>query len=185
MACGDLKKVLQSRKFSDKLAQNSLLLSGNDRLHGTRWQLLNFSAGGVLLSTMEIDFNIPVTLGQLVAFIPTEETNQPSLGFVCRLNRPQDRIVEVGITRLANHAEVVLTTGIGEEGEEQTLPAILLQDQTDDWKLITESRDDVQPGMPLRLLRNAQTLPARLGEVQLSKKEFKLFALSSPGLRRQ
>lgn len=186
LAGRNLRKVLQSRKYHDKLTKLSPLLSSGGRLHSTEWQLMNFSAGGILLGTMETDFNTPVALGQLVAFIPTEDSGQPSLGFVCRLNRPQESMVEVGISRLANYAEVILASGIAEtEQEDSALPAILLQDQADAWKLIVEQRDDMQPGMPLRLLRNDQTLPARLGEVQLNKKEFKVFALSSPGLQRR
>jgi hypothetical protein len=182
----DSEYVMQSRQFTDSLAQySSLLAMGEKRNVSTQWQILNFSAGGILISTMETDFSTPVALGQLIAFVPADEVSEPSLGFVCRLNRPQDQMVEVGINRLANYVEVLLVEGIGNTDEKGYIPAMLIQDRADNWQLVTQPRDDLKPGLPIKLLRAGTKAPARLGDVYLTKKEFTIFDLRSPGLQKQ
>ena len=182
----DSEFVMNSRKFTEKLTRVSSLMDlGEQRNKKSPWQILNFSAGGVLISTMETDFNTPVSLGQLTAFIPTEEVSEPSLGFICRLNRPQDQMVEVGISRLANYAEVLLIEGVSAAAKAENIPAMLIQDGADNWQLITQPRDDLKPGLPIKLLRAGSKAPARLGDVFLSKKEFTVFDLRSPGLQKQ
>ncbi len=186
MTSKDLKQVLQSRKFTDQLAQSSatVVVDGKQPA-STQWEILNFSAGGILIATMETDFSNPVQLGQLVAFVTEEEMRQPSVGFVCRLHRPADRLVEVGITRLANYAEALVIQGVGEQAESIYLPAILLQDSADNWQLVVKPQDDLLPGLPLKLIRSDSHAPARLGNVFLTKKEFTVFELRSPGLKKQ
>lgn len=182
----DSEFVMQTRQFTDSLAQySSLLAMGEKRSASNQWQILNFSAGGILISTLESDFSTSVAMGQLVAFIPHEDMNQPSLGFVCRLNRPQERVVEVGISRLANYVEVLLVEGVGKTEESNYIPAMLIQDGADNWQLVTQPRDDLKPGLPIKLLRAGTKAPARLGDVYLTKKEFKVFDLRSPGLQKQ
>ena len=182
----DSEFVMQSRQFTDSLAQySSLVTMGEKPSVSTQWQIQNFSAGGVLINTMETDFSTPVALGQLIAFIPTEEVSEPSLGFVCRLNRPQNQMVEVGINRLANYVEVLLIEGIGGTDEKRYIPAMLIQDGADNWQLVTQPRDDLKPGLPIKLLRAGAKAPARLGDVFLTKKEFTVFDLRSPGLQKK
>jgi hypothetical protein len=182
----DSEFVMQSRQFTDSLAQfSSLLAMGDKRGTSIQWQILNFSAGGILISTLETDFSTPVALGQLIAFIPQEDMEQPSLGFVCRLNRPQDRVVEVGISRLANYVEVLLVEGVGGSEESNYIPALLIQDGAENWQLITQPSDNLKPGLPIKLLRAGTKAPARLGDVYLTKKEFTVFELRSPGLQKQ
>ena len=182
---GDLARQLRSRKFSDTLARSSAqFIDGNRQVAGTQWQILNFSAGGILISTLETDFGRAIALGQLVAFIPDEKTALPSIGFVCRLNRPEDQVVEVGIARLGNYAEVVILERVGQGEDDFRLPVILVQNTADNWQIIVEPRDELLPGAPVRLLRDSGPVPARLGEVYLTKKEFMVFELRSPGLQR-
>ena len=177
---------MQSRQFTDSLAQfSSLVTMGEKRSATAQWQIQNFSAGGILISTMETDFSIPVALGQLIAFIPTDEVSEPSLGFVCRLNRPQDQMVEVGISRLANYVEVLLIKDVGSHENDDNIPAMLIQDGAENWQLVTQPRDNLKPGLPIKLLRAGSKAPARLGDVYLTKKEFTVFDLRSPGLQKQ
>ena len=182
----DSEFVMSSRQFTDSLARfSSLMDQGEKRNKKSPWQIINFSAGGVLISTMDTEFNTPVALGQLTAFIPTEEVSEPSLGFICRLNRPQDQMVEVGISRLANYVEVLLIEGVGSHENGDSIPAMLIQDGAENWQLVTQPRDDLKPGLPIKLLRAGNKAPARLGDVYLTKKEFTVFDLRSPGLQKQ
>jgi len=77
----------------------------------------------------------------------------------------------------------VLTVGKTEENN--YIPAMLIQDGADNWQLITQPRDDLKPGLPIKLLRVGTKAPARLGDVFLTKKEFRVFDLRSPGLQKQ
>lgn len=180
-----LRQMLHAQDLRDHMARLSRLAIGETlRERESHWQLLNFSAGGILISALEGEFGQPVTMGQLVAFRPSGEASELSVGFVCRLNRPQDRVVEVGITRLATGAEMAILEMPG-DGPDRRVPALLLHDLAGDWQILCEPDDRLQPGMPVKLVRGDGTAPARLGELRLSKKEFTLFELRSPGLQRK
>lgn len=182
---GELSRLLRSQDMTNFLAESSAILTDSGKSSAmSRWQILNFSAGGILISTVETDFSKVVSLGQLLAFVPNEETKQPSIGYVCRLNRPEDQVVEVGISRLANYAEVIVIEGVVRE-DGIKMPAILTQDSSDNWQLIVPPKDELLPGLPIRLVRNSGTAPARLGDVYLTKKGFTVFELRSPGIRKQ
>jgi hypothetical protein len=62
---------------------------------------------------------------------------------------------------------------------------MLIQDGAENWQLVTQPRDDLKPGLPIKLLRAGNKAPARLGDVYLTKKEFTVFDLRSPGLQKQ
>ena len=94
-------------------------------------------------------------------------------------------MVEVGISRLANYVEVLLIEGISGTDEKGYIPAMLIQDGADNWQLVTQPRDDLKPGLPIKLLRAGSKAPARLGDVYLTKKEFTVFDLRSPGLQKK
>ncbi len=182
----ELRQRLRARELRESMARLSKLAIGEERRESvSRWQLLNFSAGGILISALEGEFGQPVTLGQLVAFLPSEDAGMPSVGFVCRLHRPQDRVVEVGITRLATAAEMVILDVPFAQGGDFRVPAILLHDEAGEWQLLCEPDDRLQPGMPVKLERADEAMPARIGEFRFSRKEFSLFELRSPGLQRK
>jgi len=173
---------LRSREFREAMGQAGKLALGDAGGEtGGRWQLVNFSAGGILISAIDGAFGQPVVLGQLVAFLPSNEAEAPAVGYVCRLNRPQDRVVEVGITRLATEAEMGILEIPAAQGPVPIL-TMLLHDQDGGWYALCEPDDRLQPGLPLKLQRAGSTHPARLGELYLSKPEFNVFVLRSPGL---
>ncbi len=175
---------LRAREFREAMGQAAKLAIGEAATDaGGHWQLVNFSAGGILISALDGEFGQPVALGQLVAFLPSDEAGSPSVGYVCRLNRPQDRVVEVGITRLATAAEMVILEVPAGEGPAR-VQAMLLHDQDGAWYTVCEPDDRLQPGLPLKLQRAEGSHPARLGELRLSKPEFNLFELRSPVLGR-
>jgi len=185
-ASPELRQQLRARELRDHMERLSRLAVGEARREReSLWQLLNFSAGGILISALEGEFGQSVSLGQLVAFRPSGEASEPSVGFVCRLNRPQDRVVEVGITRLATSAGMAILDVPGAAGGNFRLPAILLHDLAGDWQILCEPDDRLQPGLPVKLVHDGGTAPARLGEFRLSKKEFCLYALRSPVLQRK
>lgn len=175
------RQLLKSRKLKDTigaLSNNSMPYQDNPL--SAQWELVNFSAGGILISSMEVNFGYSIHMGQLVAFKTGGNTDRLALGYICRLNRPQERLVEVGIHRLSNYAEIVIIEGVGDT--ELYLPALLIQDNADGWQIVVQPDDQVKSGMPLKLQRNGKTSPARMGGLYLSKKEFSVFEFRSPGL---
>jgi len=186
LADRNMKQMLRSSRITNQLSPKSAHLYLSEKgANGTQWEMLNFSAGGILVSTLETDFSYPVQLGQLVAFIIGDEKQPPSLGFVCRLNRPQDRLVEVGIARLSNYAEAVVIHGVGEADNELYQSAILIQDLDDNWQMVVVQQQQLQPGKPIKLIRGNKEVPSRLGDVCLTKNEFTVYELRSPGLTRR
>jgi len=180
----DQARVKESRHFIDTLAMSSALLADEQKSHmAASWTITNFSAGGLLISTEETDFSNPIQIDMLMAFTMPENKEQPILGFVRRLNRPNSKLIEVAVVRISNYAE---TAGIQDQSALDTSVAkavILIKDVRGEWNLIVKTSMNYVKGQPLKLIRaNGSRLPVRLGEVVYTKKDFKVFELRSPGL---
>lgn len=180
----DQARVKESRQFIDTLAMSSALLADEQKTHmAASWTITNFSSGGLLISTEETDFSNPIQIDMLVAFTMPDNKDYPILGFVRRLNRPDSKHIEVAIVRLSNYAE---TAGVQDQNELGSLSAkavILIKNVRGEWNLIIKTNMPYIKGQPLKLIRaNGAPLPVRLGEVIYTKKDFKVFELSSPGL---
>jgi len=184
LASPDVKRVSDSRAFIDMLAGYSAGMTDELSTNNpTRWEIVNFSTGGLLVLTKETTFTNPIQIGQIVAFIPNEDAKRPLVGYVSRINRPSEQQVEVAIVRLSNHVEAAIvqdnqqmqgTTGRG---------VLIFQSLDGKWCLIARHEYDFVSGTPLRLVReNNQRVPARLGNVMLTKQEFVIFELSAPGM---
>jgi hypothetical protein len=186
LANADVKHVTKTRAFRDKLAGVSSLITSEDgEYKKTRWEIVNFSAGGILVLTRESAHTNPIQIGQIVAFNPNADVKRPLLGYISRINRPNDQQVEVAIVRFSNHAEAAIVYsdqpkgGTGLEGA----GVIIFQSMEGKWCLVAKHDYDFVPGSPFRLLReDNRQLPARLGNVMLTKQEFVVFELSAPGM---
>ena len=147
-----------------------------------RWRLVNFSTGGLLLTAEESD-TPPIKLGQLVCFVPEDNRQEPLLGYISRLQRVQGSRVEIAIVRISSYAEMITIRDLGKSEEKDSLPALLIQDLDNAWKLVTHHSYAYISGTPLHISRmKGPLLPARLADVWLRKSEFTVFELSSPGL---
>jgi hypothetical protein len=178
-----IEGALAKRHLTDNLAQSSAKLIGDEEQLATRWQLIDFSTGGLLLRTEVTAFTTPVEIGQIVTFSPTDKLEQALVGYVCRLHRPHDHEIEVAITRVAKYAEAALVEeALGSGGPRQVM---LIQDLDEHWRVIAPSDHGFVSGTPLKVTQpNGRTVPARLGNVWLAKNDFTVFELSSPGFDR-
>lgn len=181
----DQARVQESRKFIDTLAKSSALLAEEEKHHmAASWSITNFSAGGLLINTEETDFSNPIQIDMLMAFTMPDNKEQPILGFVRRLNRPNSKLVEIAVVRLSNYAE---TAGVQAQDELDSSTAnasILIKDVRGEWNLIVKTSMHYLKGEPLKLIRaNGTRLPVRLGDPVYTKKDFKVFELRSPGLK--
>jgi hypothetical protein len=184
LANPDKARVKESRQFIDTLAMSSAMLAEEEKHYmAASWTITNFSSGGLLINTVETDFSNPIQIDMLVAFTMPDNKENPILGFVRRLNRPDARQVEIAIVRLSNYAE---TAGIQDLNDIDTATAkavILIKGVRNEWNLIIKTSMPYVKGQPLKLIRaNGSRLPVRLGEVVYTKKDFKVFELRSPGL---
>lgn len=147
-----------------------------------RWRLVNFSTGGLLLTANESD-TPPIQLGQLVCFAPEDNRHEPLLGYITRLQRVQNSRIEIAIVRISSYAESIEIRDLGSSEEKGSLPALLIQDLDNAWKLVAHHSYAYVSGTPLQIRRkDGPLLPARLADVWLRKSEFSVFELSSPGL---
>ncbi|MFO7602405.1 MAG: hypothetical protein R6X06_01170 [Gammaproteobacteria bacterium] len=147
-----------------------------------KWRLLNFSTGGLLLAAEESDVQ-PIKLGQLVCFAPDDKAQEPLLGYISRLQRAQDSRVEIAVVRISSYVENIEIKDLSRPEETGLLPALLIQDLDNAWKLVVHHSYAYVSGTPLQICRHhGPLLPARLGDVWLRKSEFSVFELSSPGL---
>lgn len=184
-ASEDVRRISHARAFMDTLAEYSSGMSEDSGTAGrSRWEIANFSTGGLLVISRESTFTMPIQIGALVAFIPNADVKRPLLGYVSRINRPSDQHIEIAIVRLSSHAEdaIVLDNANGKAGE-QGKGVVIFKTFDNKWCLVARHNFDFVSGQPLRLIReDDKHAPARLGNTLLTKQDFIVFELSSPGL---
>jgi hypothetical protein len=183
LADPNLRRVADTRGFTDASASHTVGNAESDTYNQTKWQIANFSTGGVLIATRETNYTTPIQIGQIVAFNTSQDTKRPLIGYVARIHRSSDQQVEVAIVRLSTLAESAVVVSDAGKQAGQSLGVILFQNMEGRWCLISRHDYDFVPGTPLRLTReNNKTLPARLSNVMLTKQEFVVFELSAPGM---
>lgn len=180
----DVRRIIDSRGFMDTLSSYSASVVEDSVLSNrTRWEIANFSTGGMLVVTRESSHTVPIQIGSLVAFIPNADIKRPLLGYVSRINRPNDQQVDVAIVRLSSHAEDAIALDNAELQDSKGKGVIIFKTLDNKWCLVARHNYDFVSGSPLRLIReDYQRVPARLGNVLLTKQDFIVFELSSPGL---
>ena len=184
LASKDLRRIADSRGFMDTLAGFSAGVSDDaSASKRTRWEIANFSTGGLLVITRESSFTVPIQIGQLVAFVPNADVKRPMLGYVSRINRPSDQQVEVAIVRLSSHAEDAIVQNEEEEKGAKGKGVIIFKTLDNKWCLVARHNYGFVSGIPLHMIReDYQRVPARLGNVLLTKQDFVVYELSSPAL---
>lgn len=181
----DIRRVMDEREFVDTLAQQSAMLASDEKKHmNSGWNMMNFSAGGMLIGTEESAFSSPIQIGQMVAVSPVDDVKKQTVGFVCRILRPQDNRIEVAITRISNYTEAAVIQTQEDVNKNTGKPSLLMHDVDGRWQLAVSHKMGLISGMPLKLTRsNGTRLPVRLGEVWLKKRDFTVYELRSPGLQ--
>jgi hypothetical protein len=184
LASKDVRRIAESRAFMDMLSGYSAGVTEDASVSNrTRWEIANFSTGGLLVITRESSFTVPIQIGSLVAFIPNKEAKRPMLGYVSRINRPSDQQVDVAIVRLSSHAEDAIVQSDEDMNGSQGKGVIIFKTLDNKWCLVARHNYDFVTGKPLRLIReDYKRVPARLGNVLLTKQDFIVYELSSPGL---
>jgi len=178
----DKNELTEMRDFVDTLAGKSSIVLDEEQTTMRGWEMVNFSSRGLLLTTEESDFTSPIEIGQVVAFTPSKQEQEPLLGCVTRVQRTNYRNVEVAIFRLSTHAEAALAVQAEIAGN-KGLPVILMRDLDAQWKILVPNQYEFISGTPLQVIRaDGKKIPARLGGLWLVKNKFTIYELSSPKL---
>jgi len=152
---------------------------GQDAGH---WNLVNFSTGGLLIGTRQAELPRPARIGDLVVFAPVDNTHWPLIGYIARLQHPSERQAQAAIVRLSRYAEAAAIQS-SESDRLFEQPAILVQDVKNQWRIVLPPDYGFVSGAPLKLIRpDGRGAPARLGDVRLTRPEFVVFDVRSPGL---
>jgi len=111
-----------------------------------------------------------------------DNTHLPLIGYVARLQHPSDFEAQVAIVRLSRYAEAAAVQS-GETDRLFEQPVILVQDVKNQWRVVMPPDYGFVTGAPLKLIRaDGRTIPARLGDLRLTRPEFVVFDVRSPGL---
>lgn len=179
------ERVKAARQLTDSLARSTAAFADDkisEALKG--WTITNFSEGGLLIQTEESDFNNPIQIDMLIAFTMPDNTKKPIIGVVRRLNRPSEKRIELAVVRLSNYAESAGVQAQDELGSAHAKAVILIKNTSGEWNLITKTSLSFSKGQPLKLIRaNGTRVPIRLGSSIHTKTDFKVFDVSSPGLK--
>lgn len=184
LASKDVRRIAETRTFMDSLAGFSAgVADETTTVNRSRWEIANFSTGGLLVVSRESSFTMPIQIGSLVAFIPNPEVKRPLLGYVSRINRPNDQQVEVAIVRLSSHAEDAIVQDDEDQKGGQGKGVVIFKTLDNKWCLIARHDYNFVSGKPLHLVReDYKRVPARLGNALLTKQDFIVYELSSPAL---
>jgi len=196
------KKKNITRKFEDELASSSSAIASDfTNSQSSAWKTENFSSGGMLLTTESTNFTQPIQVGQLVSVVVQQEVEThvnkkrrsrnievkkeaalPIVGYVCRLEHQNEKLIEVAIVRLTNFVEFAFIKADKKELFED-IKVILHKDFDNKWKVIVPSEIELVSGFPCHLIRaNGDEIRLRLGNLWLNKSEFSVFTASSPDL---
>ncbi|MCG6969126.1 MAG: hypothetical protein LJE85_05075 [Gammaproteobacteria bacterium] len=162
------------------LAQRSASLadSGADE-NVTQWEIVNESAGGVLLRTKETQFINNLFIGQLIVFARSKsDLNQPSCGWVVRIRRAHDNQVELSLKLLASHIEsVVVQTEILKKNT-MGMPGIMILDAGEDLQLLMHQSHRLMQGSSVSIQRGGKSYTSIVGEILFFQREFVLYRLT-------
>jgi hypothetical protein len=168
----------------EQFASRGSRMSSDESHQPTQWQVIDTSAGGVMVSAPINRFGLPLQPDDLVAYIsePTDEALE--IGYIARMELAADDNLRVGICRLARSLETVGFRAFEDQAEGGNYPALLLSGLENQPLLLVEHLQNLHTGDPAFIVRGKQQIPARLGKIVHAKARFMLFEISSPLLER-
>jgi hypothetical protein len=124
-------------------------------------------------------------VGHLVAFTMEMDDvlqGQGQLGYITRLHRSREGDVDVAIVKLSKTAETTTAHDPSTEKVSDMVPAILMKNLEDQWKLVLPKQSKFVSGSPLVLKRGYKNFPVRLGDLHMTKTGFIMFDVRAPNL---
>lgn len=163
----------------DTLAQHSSILEGRGG-RPSAWFVKDESAGGIQLRINENRYIHPVYVGQLIAYTLRlgDQQEAPQLGYIYRLFRPKDGVLEVTVVKLSIHTEgVALQSPLMKERQRAT-PAILVRaNKEEKWQVVLPQRHPFEKGDNLYLRREGKSYPIVFPKASMVQREFNIYTI--------
>ncbi|WP_455210639.1 hypothetical protein [Kaarinaea lacus] len=161
------------------LAQRSASIADNaqaDKL--TQWEIVNQSAGGLLLRTKETQYINNLFIGQLIIFAKSKTALlRPSCGCVVRICRNSHNNIEVSLKILASQIEsVVVQTEILQKNA-MGMPGVMIFDAGVHLQLVMHQSHRLLPGSRVTIQRSHNRYDYCIGEIEFVQREFIVYQL--------
>lgn len=175
--CADTSPLQNHLNIS--LAQRSASLADDgqgDVL--TYWELINESAGGLLLRTKETRHIRNLFIGQLIVFAKSKDAlPNPACGWVVRICRDTRENVEISLKILALQIESVVAQTEILRKNAMGMPGIMILDAGEGLQLLMHQSHRLLPGTQIYIQRDAKGYSYTVGEVALFQREFVVYRL--------
>lgn len=161
------------------LAQRSALLAdgGSDDNH-TFWEIINESAGGILLRTKETQFIKNLYVGQLVVFAKSKDSlSTPACGWVVRICRDYQRNVEISLKILAMQIECVVVQTEFLRKNAMGMPGIMILDAGEELQLLMHFSHRLLPATRVFIRRDGNCYAYTVGDMAFFQREFVVYRL--------
>lgn len=178
-----------TKRFRNLLAQKSAMIGTDEKAEvDTRWFILEDTAERLRVRTNESRFTVVMYVGGLLAFGFGEDgIQQPALGFVERLERPNGGQVYVVLRRMVTFAEPVVVkkrvTGDASEEINKPVAALLVHDNQEGWGLLIPQHPAYWHQTEILLVRGQAKLRFTLGRLRHVSHEFLIFPLAGEDVR--
>lgn len=177
-------KLSQEKRESslrNQLAARSSFIAGNDEAEiESLWYSLFQDEQTLLLQTQETRFTIPMSVGCLIAFAPKgKDVVKHTMAYVNRLERLGNKLINIELKIITDHAESVTITifdEMSEEDSQKQRPGLLIN-QDGEWQVIVHNSYVNQRISKVTMKRDVEQFELSLGRCIMAKSEFSVFHL--------
>jgi hypothetical protein len=156
------------------LAQRSALLADDEQQDNlTHWEVINESAGGLLLRTKETQYIKNLFIGQLIVFAKSkDDLSNPACGWVVRICRDSQANVEISLKILALQVESAIVQTEFLRKNAMGMPGIMVLDAGEDLQLLMHQSHRLPPGTQLNIQRDGMGYVCTVGDMAFFQREF-------------
>lgn len=180
----DSGQLRDSRKLADTLAQRSAVF-GEDHTAATesQWFVIRQDQHHLLLKTQETGYTTRMVVGSPVAYgVGDKDLQQPRLGWISRIQRPEKGVVIVEMQRLASFAQALSLESVMEEQATSSKPkptaGLLVHDKRFAWGLLLPKNNPFWENSRVELLQGKRRARLKLGKVRYVSAQFYLFKIA-------
>jgi hypothetical protein len=161
------------------LAERSASLADSDQESTlTHWEIVNESAGGLLLRTKETQYIKSLFVGQLIVFGRSkDDLSNPACGWIVRICRDNQANVEISLKILAHQIESVVVQTEFLRKNAMGMPGIMILDSGESLQLLMHQSHRLLPGSQVYICRNGNSYCYVVGDMPFFHREFVVYWL--------
>jgi hypothetical protein len=169
---------LQNQLHIDLAQRSASLANGAQEDKLTQWDIVNESAGGLLMRTKETQYIKNLFIGQLVIYAKTKAAlAHPACGWIVRICRESDNNLAISLKILASQIEsVVVQTEILKKNA-MGMPGIMIFDAGEDLQLLMHQSHRLLPGSNVTIQRSGNSYSYTIGGIGVFQREFVVYQL--------